>query len=193
MAFAFDPEQRESLLLALGRSDSAAWHLVEDVELALSAYTEAGPAAEGKLDLAGEFEQMLTQAAHLRAKLYGLPDRLRQLAVLGAIASDSAAEVAGLAQASGEALDRLSVKLAETDVPAAVASAQQLSVPERLVHAVGQAFRNRLNIKPTVDAHGLFRRFLGTLIDLVARRHADLADLSRAMDDSRLARILESD
>ncbi len=38
MGFSFSAEQRDRLLALLGRSDSGAWHLTEDVELALDAH-----------------------------------------------------------------------------------------------------------------------------------------------------------
>lgn len=189
MAFAFSPEQRERLFAALGRSDSGAWHLTEDVELALDAYAQADQAAEDQVLPTVEFDRLLAQASELRAQLYALPDRARQLAVIDVIGSDDAADVARLAQAAGEALEQLSVKLVAMAGPAGSA----LPVAERFVHGVGKAFRNRLNTKPTVDAHGLFRRFLSALIEIVRRRHTDLDDLSRALDDARLARILELD
>lgn len=193
MAFAFNPEQREQLFTALGRSDSGASHLVEDVELALDAYGQAEKLAEERVVPAVEFERLLTQAGHLRAQLYALPERARQLAVIGGISIDDAADVSRLAQAAGEALEGLSVKLAEVAIPMASAPSGALNVAERFVHGVSKAFRNRLNIKPTVDARGLFRRFLSALINMVGRRHTDLDDLSHAMDDVRLAHILESD
>lgn len=193
MAFAFTQDQRDGLFVALGRDDSGAWHLVEDVELALDAFAQAAQAAEGTIDPAVEFAQIRGEAGHLRMQLYGLPERVRQLAVLGAIGSDYAADVARLAQVGGEALEQLSLKLAEVGTPVADTRERVHTPAERFVHAVGQAFRNRLNIKPTIDAHGLFRRFLSALIDNVGRRHTDLDDLSRSMDDVRLAHILGSD
>lgn len=191
MAFAFSPEQRERLFAALGRSDSGAWHLVEDVELAIDAFGQAEQMAEDRTVPAVEFEQLLMQTGHLREQLYVLPERVRKLAVIGAISTEHADDVARLAEASGVALELLSAKLAEVAACPAAASPGVQAVAEQFVHGVGQAFRNRLNIKPTVDAHGLFRRFLRVLIDLVGRRHADLDDLSRAIDDVRLAHILD--
>ena len=71
MAFAFTQEQRDGLFVALGRDDSGAWHLVEDVELALDAFAQAAQAAEGTVDPAIELAQIRGQAGHLRMQLYG--------------------------------------------------------------------------------------------------------------------------
>lgn len=197
MGFAFSPEQRGRLFDALGRSDSGAWHLTEDVELALEAYGNAVLAtdAEDAVDPASgasEFEQMLAQVTRLRVDLHALPERARQLAALEVISSDSAADLARLGNAAGDALERLGARLAAVSVPTRV-QAHPCAMAERFVHAVGQAFRNRLNIKPSIDAHGLFRRFLDVLIDLVRRRHADLDELSGVMTDERLKQILALD
>jgi hypothetical protein len=195
MAFAFSPEQRERLFDSLGRSDSGAWHLTEDVELALEVYAGSAQAAGASADEVAsttEFSQIREQVARLRAQLYALPEHARKLAAFQDLSSDTVADLVHLGNAAGDALERLGSRLAAIEPPAA-AHAGPYVLAERFVHAVGQAFRNRLNIKPTVDAHGLFRRFLDTLIDLVRRRHADLDELSRVMTDERLKAILAID
>lgn len=192
MAFAFTPEQRERLFDALGHSDSGPWHLVEDVEKALEAYGNAELALDAGATAAlgvDEFQQTLTQIAQLRAGLYALPERARRLAALGEVPDDVLADLDGLANASGEALERLAVRLAALSV-SAPSPVGPYAMAERFVHSVGKAFRNRLNTKPTTDAKGLFRRFLDVLIDLVRRRHADLDDLSKVLTEERLKQIL---
>jgi hypothetical protein len=194
MAFAFSPEQRERLFDSLGRSDSGAWHLTEDVELALEVYAGSAQASDASADGVAsttEFGQIREQVGRLRAQLYALPEHARKLAAFQDLSSDTVADLVRLGNAAGDALERLGSRLAAIEPPAAHAGPYVLA--ERFVHAVGQAFRNRLNIKPTVDAHGLFRRFLDTLIDLVRRRHADLDELSRVMTDERLKGILAID
>lgn len=195
MGFAFTPEQRERLFAALGRSDSGAWHLTEDVELALAAYGSVELSADGASNLAAGtsgFQHTLAQVLRLRSELHALPEQARQLAALDAISGDNASDLIRLAHASGEALERLGAKLAAL-AHAASPRAHPLAASERFVHAVGQAFRNRLNIKPTTDAHGLFRRFLNVLFELVRRRHADLDELSGVLGDARLEQILGLD
>jgi PAS domain-containing protein len=195
MAFVFSPEQRERLFDALGRSDSGAWHLTEDVELALEAYAGSALAPDASVDIqasAAEFRQIREHVARLRAELYALPEHARKLAAFEVLSGDSTADLIRLGNVAGDALERLGSRLAAI-VPAQAPPAGPCALAERFVHAVGQAFRNRLNIKPTVDAHGSFRRFLDTLVDIVRRRHADLDELSRVMTDERLKGILAID
>jgi hypothetical protein len=195
MAFVFSPEQRERLFDALGCSDSGAWHLTEDVELALAAYAGSALAPGASVDLeasAAGFSQIREHVARLRADLYALPEHARKLAAFEVLSGDSTADLVRLGNIAGDALERLGSRLAAIGPPM-VPRPGPNALAERFVHAVGQAFRNRLNIKPTVDANGLFRRFLGTLMDLVRRRHADLDELSRVMTDERLKGILAID
>lgn len=193
MAFAFTAEQRERLFDALGRRDSGAWHLTEDVELAIEGYGDAelsslaSPEAR-TIDLG----QLLAQVSALRPALYDLPQQARRMAAMNALAGEDADDIARLAQASGEALDQLSAGLARVTI-AAEPAPSPVANAEHFVRAVGQAFRNRMNLKPTSDARSLFRRFLDTLMMLVQRRHADLDELSRVLTEDRLARILGAD
>lgn len=190
MAFAFTAEQRERLFDALGRRDSGAWHLTEDVELALEGY--GGAELRGSDTDSMAFGQMLAKVFGLRQDLYALPERARRLTALDTLGRDDAADLLRLAHVSGEALDRLGAKLAEVAAVTAAVPGPDASA-ERLVHAIGQAYRNRLNIKATSDARGLFRRFLDALMDLIQRRHADLDELWRGMTEERLARIIGAD
>ncbi len=195
MAFAFSPEQRERLFDALGRSDSGAWHLTEDVELALDAYAASALAPDASVDAVAsvaELIRMREQVSRLRAQLYALPEHAHKLAAFEDLSSDVVADLIRLGNAAGDTLERLGSRLAAV-APAQAPQAGPCALAERFVHAVGQAFRNRLNIKPTVDAHGLFRRFLDALVDMVRRRHTDLDELSRAMTDERLKGILAID
>jgi len=191
MSFSFSPEQRQQLFAALGRDDSGAWHLTEDVELALDAYGEPGQVAGAVLAPVVTFAHTLEQIKRLRSELYGLPEQIRQWAVMGAIGNDDAAEVGRLAQAGGEALDQLSARLARIDVSESAPAMPRHTVAELFLHALGQSFRNRLNIKPTSDPKGLFRRFLDALMVLVRRRHADLDDLAQVLTPERLELILD--
>lgn len=191
MAFSFSPEQRQQMFAALSRDDSGAWHLTEDVELALDAYGKPGQPAGGVLEPVVTFVHTLEQIKSLRSELYGLPERTRQLAVMGAIGNDDAADVARLAQAGGEALDQLSARLARIGAPESAPAMTRYTVAELFIHALGQSFRNRLNIKPTSDPKGLFRRFLDALMVLVRRRHADLDDLAQVLTPEHLERILD--
>jgi hypothetical protein len=195
MAFAFSPEQRERLFDALGRSDSGAWHLIEDVELSLEAYAGSTLAPDASVDVVASAEALIgirEQVLRLRAQLYAVPEHARQLAAFEDLSSDVVADLIRLGNAAGDSLERLGSRLTAV-VPAQALRGGAYALAERFVHAVGQAFRNRLNIKPTVDAHGLFRRFLDTLVDMVQRRHTDLDELSRAMTDDRLKGILAID
>ena len=191
MAFSFSPEQRQQLFAALGRDDSGAWHLTEDVELALDAYGEPGQAAGSGLEPLVRFAHTLEQIKQLRSELYGMPERARQWVVMGAMGNDDAADVARLAQVGGEALDQLSARLAGIEAPESAPAMARYTVAELFVHALGQSFRNRLNIKPTSDPKGLFRRFLDALMGLVRRRHADLDELAQLLTAERLERILD--
>jgi hypothetical protein len=195
MTFSFTDAHREQLLDALGRRDSAAWHLLEDVELALDAYAElerppmpVSPVATDTPDLA----HLLQSSAALRSALYGLPEHARRWARLGGVSSDRASEVADLADACGALLDQLSLALTEIQAELQGSDAGTESPATRLVHALGQAFRNRTNIKPSSDDHGLFRRFLTSIFELIEGRYADLDELSKVLDSARLDAILGS-
>jgi hypothetical protein len=195
MAFAFSPEQRELLFDALGRNDSGAWHLTEDVELALNAYGGVERAlhdSPGSATPVAGFEQMLARVSSLCEELYGLPERARQLSALGTLGADEAADLARLARDCGESLERLAIRLAAIDDSARPHPGTHVEA-EGFVHALGQAFRNRLNIKPSSDSQGMFRRFLDALINLVGRRHADLNELAQVLSEERLARIIAAD
>lgn len=194
MAFAFNDSQRQQLFDALGRSDSGAWHLTEDVELALSAYGEGGQPSQAASSAAeGALSATLGQLLKVRQELYGLPERAHELAALGRFGGDDAADLVRLSHSAGDALDRLGAKLSSLARREGVAASGPYATAERFVHAVGDAYRNRLNIKPTADAHGAFRHFLNVLFQLVQRRHADLDDLARVLDSQRLTRILGLD
>lgn len=193
MAFAFSDSQRQQLFDALGRSDSGAWHLTEDVELALSAYGGGDAAAQASstsaLDAA--MAHTLSQLRSFREALYALPERAQELAALGRFGSDDATDLTRLGHSAGDALDRLGARLAGLARREGVDAAGPCANAERFVHAVGQAYRNRLNVKPTAD--GPFRQFLVALFQLVRRRHAELDELARVLDTPRLARILGLD
>lgn len=191
MAFSFNPEQRQQLFAALGRDDSGAWHLTEDVELALDAYGEPGQAAGSDLEPVATFVHTLELIKELRSELYGLPERTRKWAAIGAICPEDATDVARLAQAGGEVLDQLSARLARIQAPESAPAMARYTVAELFVHALGQSFRNRLNIKPTSDPKGLFRRFLDALMVLVRSRHSDLDGMAQVLTSERLERILE--
>ena len=196
MGFSFSAEQRDRLLASLGRSDSGAWHLTEDVELALDAYGRVDPGADAH-DGAGAARGLLAHTraltASLRQELYALPARARQLAALGEIGEDDAEDLTRLSHASGEALERLGVRLAALMVPQVAVAHGPHAMAERFVTALGQAYRNRLNIKPTSDGRGAFRRFLDTVIELVRKRHADLDEFAPLLTEARLAEILARD
>ncbi len=193
MGFSFSAEQRDRLLASLGRSDSGAWHLTEDVELALDAHGRA----ELTADPAGRSGSLLARTreltADLRQELYALPERARQLAALGEIDESDAEDLVRLAHAGGEALERLGVRVAQLMVPQVAPAHGPHAMAERFVGALGQAYRNRLNIKPTSDEKGAFRHFLDTVIELVGRRHSDIDELSHLLTEARLAEILARD
>lgn len=196
MGFSFSAEQRDRLLASLGRSDSGACHLAEDVELAVDAYGRVELNAEeqgNSTAAAGLLGRTRALTASLRPELYGLPERARQLAALGEIGDDDAEDLARMARVSGDALEHLGVKLAQLMAPHAGLARGPHAMAERFVGALGQAYRNRLNIKPTGEAGGAFRRFLDTVMELVRKRHADLDDFSRLLTDARLAEILARD
>ncbi|GMU43877.1 MAG: hypothetical protein IT479_11140 [Xanthomonadales bacterium] len=193
MTFAFSDSQRQQLFDGLGRSDSGAWHLTGDVELALSAYGggDAVARANSAAVLDAAFAHTLGQLRCLREDLYALPERAQELAALGRFGGDQAIDLTRLAHSAGDALDRLGARLSSLARREGVAAAGPCADAERFVRAVAQAYRNRLNIKPTAD--GPFRQFLDVLFHLVQRRHADIDELARVLDTSRLARILGLD
>lgn len=196
MGFSFSADQRDRLLAALGRSDSGAWHLTEDVELAVDAYgrIELHAEAPGKSAAAPALlAHTRTLTASLRQELYALPERARQLAALGEVGEDDADDLARLAHVCGDALERLGVRMAQLMVPQVAPAHGPHALAERFVGALGQAYRNRLNIKPTSDGNGAFRRFLDTVIELVGKRHADLDEFSQLLSEVRLAEILARD
>ena len=88
-------------------------------------------------------------------------------------------------------LDQLSARLARIQAPESAPAMARYTVAELFVHALGQSFRNRLNIKPTSDPKGLFRRFLDALMVLVRSRHSDLDGMAQVLTSERLERILE--
>ncbi len=195
MAFAFSPQQRERLFAALGRDDSGAWHLTEDVELALDVYGGVARAWQdngGDVARLTELEQILARVSDMCELIYALPERARQLAATGTLNADDAVDLGRLAKDSGEALERLGTRLAAIGSRAHPPAVTHDGA-EAFVHALGQAFRNRLNIKPSSDSQGLFRRFLDALIELIGRRHAELDELSRVLTEERLARIIASE
>lgn len=191
MAFTFTPEQRDAIFQALGRSDSAAWHLTEDVEVALGAYGSSADGASGT-SLGDELKSLLASVATLRAALYPLPDQLHQSGLVGILDGERLAAVGRDAERIGEALDRFSLEL--TDLRALVTASFQgsRSPAERFLHALGQAYRNRMNIRPTAAAEGQFMRFYKAVTDMVRRRHSDLDELCGTLDEGRLNQILDS-
>lgn len=193
MAFSFSPEQRERLFAALGRDDSGAWHLTEDVEIALDTLAQSAQTVQDGVSPSVASARTVEQIKALRSALYALPGQARQWAVNGAIGDDDAADVARLAQTGGEALDQLSVRLSRICELESRPGMTRHTAAELFVHALGQSFRNRLNIKPTSDSRGLFRRFLAALLVLVGRRHADLDELGQVLTNERLQEILELD
>ena len=98
-----------------------------------------------------------------------------------------------LSHASGEALERLGVRLAALMVPQVAVAHGPHAMAERFVTALGQAYRNRLNIKPTSDGKGAFRRFLDAVIEMVRKRHSDLDEFAGLLSEARLAEILARD
>lgn len=195
MSFAFSDEQRQRLLDALGRSDSGAFHLTEDVEAALSAYGQADIEAQASSSdrAEGGLASVLQSVQKLRKELYGLPEHAQQLAALARIGGEDAADLTRMAHAAGDDLERLGARLATLSRREGVVRDGPCAMAERFVHAVGQAYRNRLNIKPSADANGAFRHFLDALFSLVRKRHADLDELARVLDARRLARVLGID
>jgi len=188
MAFTFSPEQRDAVFQALGRRDSAAWHLTEDVEAALSAY---GSGAAGA-SLADDLKSLLVTVSTLRAALYPLPDQLHESGLVGDLDGERLAAVGRDAERIGEALDRFSLELTDLRALIAVAYQGSSSPAERFLHALGQAYRNRMNIRPTAAADGQFMRFHKVVTDLVRRRHSDLDELCSTLDEDRLDQILGS-
>ncbi len=191
MAFTFTPEQRDTVFQALGRNDSAAWHLTEDVEAALSAYGSGAAGAVGA-SLADELKSLLASVATLRAALYPLPDKLHQSGLVGDLDGERLAAVGRDAERIGEALDRFSLELTDLRALIAVAYQGRSSPAERFLHALGQAYRNRMNIRPTAAVEGQYMRFHKAVTDLVRRRHSDLDELCNTLDEDRLKQILES-
>lgn len=194
MAFTFDAGQRERLLEALERSDSAAWHLTEDTERAIDAFaqselTGSQANANSTEDGIGETQALI---AALRAALYQLPDKVRQTSALATVADTYLAEIARLTSVSGTVLEQLAAILTEVVASLPRNENGPYALAERFIRALGQAFRNRLNIKPTSEDGGLFRGFLDVVIDLTRRRHADLDELSRVLTEKRLGQILGS-
>ena len=195
MGFSFSAEQRDRLLASLGRSDSGAWHLTEDVELAVDAYgrVELSADALGRSGVVALLSRTRELTASLRQELYALPERARELAALGEIDDSDAEDLTRLAHASGEVLERLGVRMAQLMVPQSAPAHGPHAMAERFVGALGQAYRNRLNIKPTSDGKGAFRRFLDGVIEMVRKRHADLDEFAQLLTEARLAEILARD
>lgn len=195
MSFAFSDEQRKRLLDALGRSDSGAFHLTEDIEDALSGYGQADLAAQSSSAAAAEIglTDVLRSVQQLRKALYALPEQAQQLSALGRIGSEDGADLTRMAHAAGDDLERLGARLAGLSRREGVLGDGPCAMAERFVHAVGHAYRNRLNIKPSAEPQAAFRHFLAALFELVQKRHADLDELAHVLDTPRLARILGID
>jgi len=190
MSFSFNTQQQEKIQSTLARTDSGVWHLIEDVEMAINAYGHAatqGGARQNSTAL--QFDGLLAGVGRIRSDLYRVPEITQQLSVLGGVEADGAIELTRLSNIAGDALDELSAKLVEIRAQVCV-SHSQLELQERLVHALGQAFRNRLNIKPNGEPEGLFRRFLDTLLDMVKLQYPEIDTFAHSITESRLGQIL---
>lgn len=191
MAFTFTTEQRDIVLRALGKDDSAAWHLTEDIEAAIDAYGRGSREASGA-DLRDELQQVSALATALRSALYPLPENLHRSGLVGDLDGDLLASLGRHAERLGESLDQFTLEIADLRSRIALAHSGLVAPAERFVHALGQAYRNRLNIRPTSAPTGQFRLFLEAVIELVRRRHSDLDELAGFLSDERLSSILET-
>ena len=191
MAFTFTTEQRDILLRALGKDDSAAWHLTEDVEATIDAYGLGTREASGAV-LSDELQQVAAMTSALRSALYPLPENLHRSGLVGDVDGDLLASLGRHAERIGESLDQFTLEIAELRSRIALAHSGLVAPAERFIHALGQAYRNRMNIRPTAVATGQFRLFLDAVIELIRRRHNDLDELAGVLSDDRLTQILAS-
>lgn len=191
MTFAFTTEQREVLFHALSREDSAAWRLSEDVEAAIAAYGQGAGLAVGA-DLREQMAQVSHLTVSLRSALYPLPDVLRRSGVAAGIEGDLLTNLSRHAERIGDTLDQFMLELSEVRARIPDTGSTAGTAAEHFIHALGQVYRNRMNIRPVATAEGHFRQFLDAVVGLVGRRYSDLQELCQVLGESRLAQILES-
>lgn len=195
MAFEFDAAAQERLFEAIGRRDSGAWHLVEDIEAALGAYVEAAGRVRAQPELAERLESGLAEtlllATRLRTELYELPARATHLQAIGEIDHEHAARLTGSAEQAARAIEPLLLSLRDARDTSAARQPGPGDADAILLRSIAQAFRNRLNIKPTAAAEGLFMRVMKALLGVSRERAPRFAAYCAGISHEALDELLQ--
>lgn len=194
MKFVFNGGEQDALTAAIGRTDAAAVHLIEDIEAALSVYMDGAEAASDPA-IVDRLEAALTEtlllSTRLRSELYELPTRIDQLLGLGTLTAANGEELARNGRDVADGLDALVAQL-RAGRDACKRRVQMGQCERHLLRDLGQAWRNRLNVKPSSSVDSAFPKFLQVLVAIVGSRFPDWANFCDGLSGERLERLLQS-
>lgn len=192
--FTFGHDELQDLFALTGRSDTAAYGLVEDLEASLGGYlvvVRGGgvglpPAIDA--DLAG----IASQAAQLRSALYALPADVALLLDLHVLGEGAKRRIARDLEAVTAPLEDLVAVIAEVRAQAqATLGARGDVLDRRVLAAIAAAYRNRLNLRPSPEADGHFGAFVKGVLKLASGHADELRALARRTGPVQLATAIE--
>ena len=193
MSFRISDNERASLLDALGRHDGSAEHLIDDIESALADGERGlGLAAYGAMqgDLRAYWTLASELAGRLRSELYALPERARETVTLTVLTQSELPPLLRAAEQCGQAIDQLAPLLERIEAACSQARTRTHDVSQHGLQEVLHAFRNRANIKPSLEPGGPFLRFLAMLVRVVGARFPEFAQLANGLSGERLETLL---
>lgn len=193
--YVIGPDMREAYFALIGRNDTSAYGFTEDVEACVNAWCLAMRSGGGDglpKDVGKDLVDTVRVAAELRSLLYRLPQDIKLLIDLQLLSEGSYRRLNTDMGALVDPLEDLVAAISEVRQRAereAHLDATQLQ--DKLYAAIGSAYRNRLNRKPTADEHGHFMQTLHGVLALVARSLPEAASLAVGLSAQRLAPLLD--
>lgn len=165
----------------MGRTDTTTEAYMADCERCLGAYFNAtsGAFAEGLPGpIAEHLDSVEHRAAELRSALYALPDELTALVDLHLLGAVAKRRLGQDLDALTEPLEDLAAAIHELRAQAkAEASLGPDALFERLLRALGSAYRNHFNLLPKLDPRQPFLAVLRATLGPVAVRDERIASV----------------
>ena len=188
-----NPETEARVSQLMGRTDTTTEAYLADCERCLGAYFSAinGGFAEGlPAAIAAHLDTVTHRAAELRSALYELPDELTALVNLHLLGAVTERRMGRDLDAMVEPLEDLAAAIHQLREQArAEASLGPEALFERLLRALGAAYRNHFNLQPKLDPRQPFLAVLRATLQSLTERDPRIASLFQAEGEAQLHQI----
>ena len=177
----------------MGKTDTTTEAFLDDCERCLGAYFNAidGAFEEGLPGpIAAHLDSVAHRAAELRSALYALPDELSALVDLHLLGAVTRRRLGQDLDAIVEPLEDLAAAVHELREQAkAEASMGPDALFERLLRALGAAYRNHFNLQPKLDPRQPFLTLLRATLKSLGGRDPRIAAILGAEGEMQLRAV----